>query len=273
MKLPPHLARLDAESLEIRYRAAPTPQTLTVRVDGTPKATWRTDYHARMSNVVAMLEAGLGGGATFAPEAVGVEVLGGPLVGRAPGDGPSFEWKLRVTAVEPELLVVLVHGMADVWNVANERIFGDGLDAAALPRRVSVVGELLPDGGALSADTQRALGWISTPEVACRAYPEMPFSVSEKPAKPRVARAKLACGAVTKKVQRALDDRLAALSFFFGALPGGPAIAEVSGGKTGLTIAWRDFAVEGARGPILNLLRRIHVDVLATTAVELQLPP
>jgi hypothetical protein len=272
MKMPPHLARLDAHHLDVRYRASDAPQTVTVRVDGTPKATWQPDYHVRMSDVLAMLAAGLGGGARFVPESVAVKSLAGPLAGRSPGKGPTFEWKLQVSAVEPEFLVVLVHGMANVWNVANERIFGNGFDAAALPQKVTIHGELAPDDSELSADTARVLGWLAKPEVACRAYPQMPFPVTEKPAKARTARVKLDSGPVTKKVERLLFDRVAALSFFFGALPGGPALAELTPGKKGLTLAWKDFAVKHARGPILNLLRRVHVDLLPTTAVELQLP-
>jgi|GEM_PF-4136185 len=272
----PHLARLDAHSLDVRYRASAEPQLLTIRIQGNPKYTWEPDYHLRVSMLLELAQAGLGGGARFAPETVRAARVSGPLRGDDPGAGPTFAWQLKVSSIDGSYLLPMLNLLADGWNVGETNMLGDRFepDPQFYPSHVSIVGELPLDEGATCVTTASVLAALATPELAFAAYPEVPFAMRTKAGRARGARLKVQTAATSRMAVDELSMRLGWLAKFLSVHPGVGfplSFPEVAATKSALTVTWEalDVPVDLARGPLVNVLRRFHHEIAPVAGAEL----
>jgi hypothetical protein len=263
----PHLARLNASRLEVRYRATTEPQLVEVRIKGSPSPNRDGSEHpGRVGNLVSLMNAGVAGGVLFAPELGEAEIVSGPRPGD-PLEGADMAWQLRVRAIDPRFFAVALHLLAEAWaTLARER------DVRYCPKQVSIVGELPLDDSPASARTEDVLAWLKDPSDAYRAWPKLPFPVKEgKTSKsPRFSLRVDAPGAVAV----ALDAWT--LPTMFDAHPRGGGenrVANTVVGKTQLTVPWQTLSLppQVARGPILNMARRFHFRATKVSAVELAL--
>jgi hypothetical protein len=263
----PHLARLNASRLDVRYRATTEPQLVDVRIKGSPCPNRDGSEHpGRVSDLVALMSAGVAGGVLFPPELGEAEIVSGPRPGD-PVEGADMAWQLRVRAIDPRFFAVALHLLAEEWaTLGRER------DVRYCPKHVSIVGELPLDDSPASARTEDVLAWLKDPGDAYRAWPELPFPVKEgkRSKTPRFALKVDAPGAVAA----ALDAWV--LHTMFDAHPrcdGRNRSARTVVGKTQLTVPWQTLSLPPpiARGPILNMARRFHFRVTKVSAVELAL--
>jgi hypothetical protein len=268
----PHLARLDAERLEVRYRGSLVPQLVEVRLRGSRNPNRDPLYGRAMEWLVDVINAGFGGGALFAPELGGAELLEGPRAGETV-ESEDFTWKLRLTAIDPRFLRVALHALGESWGALAGI---DGVDVSHCPKHLSIAGELPLDDSPASARTDEVLGWLADGAEAYRAWPELPFTIKEgKPTKsPKVvvkvsgldeAQAEGLAITLRYALVRVLDSHPASRRASSAANP--------VVGKTQIAMSFDRLSVppELARGPILNALRRLHVCVAPIKGVELAL--
>ncbi len=116
------------------------------------------------------------------------------------------------------------------------------------------------------------IAWLRNPAPAFRAWPELPFEWSEKAAKSRAIVLR------PKKMAKALNERVQswryALTAMLDAHPKGGthnSTSSVVPSKTQVKVPWYKLTcpVAVARGPILNMARRLHFRVTPLLAVEL----
>ncbi len=258
----PHLARLNAERLTVRYRGSAESQIVTIEIDGSPLPSRPGESFRRMRDVVSMVEAGLAGAALFAPELGEAEVLEGPTASDTTRD---VRWKLRVRGVAPSFWAVALHFLANPVDW-----YETPTDMRACPKHIRIVGEMSVDGSSASATTDQLVDWLRKPAPAFLAFREPPFAVE----KPKSASTALLIkpARMSNAIAGAVQDACYQMNKMFAAHPIGKRIHLDNPvvGKTQVKLSWSGAAPATAigRGPLLNAARRIHVRAGAITAVE-----
>lgn len=274
----PQIANLSASNLNISYRASAGPQRIELRIQGNQKASWKSDYPARVETIIVLINAGVAGGTLFAPELGKAILLEGP---KPPGyeAGPDYTWILEVAGVCPQWWAVALDSLADSWSVANNLALGQRFEMAPqyFPGLVSIRGELDPNNSHESATTAQVLEWIRNMQTYFKPWPEMPFEVKVTRGNP-LAKIKVKMTEVTADIKQQLDVTFLYLASMLKVLPGTEPTwpPKLTSAKTQVTLKWDKDTFccpsDLALGPVLNALRAFHVKTAPIQSVELTLP-
>jgi hypothetical protein len=264
----PHLARLNGDRLEVRYHGSDVDQVVSIHVTASRDAGARAAqfYAGRIANLVSTINAGLAGVDVFPPEAGGATLLEGSP---AAAPGPEYTFRVRLRGVDPRFWAIALSELADTplpqHGTAANPVRG-------CPVRIRILGELAPDGTRASATTDTVLGSLRDLTPAFAAWPEVPFDVRTKGGKGPFAALKPQH--MSAQAFAWIAERAWTLGPVLGAHPeGGAGILNKEAGKTQIKLTWThlDCPAQAARGPILNLARRMHFDAAPLAAVELGL--
>ncbi len=260
----PHLARLNTDRLTVSYRGSLEPQLVTIELKGSGRTELALHYARNVERVVDMITSGLAGAGSFAPEVGEAEIVKAPAPSN---DGPDFAWKLRVRGVGPCFWAVALDQLANPWNSYNGT-----RDVNDCARHISIVGDLPIDGSSASARTKDVVAWLRNPAQAFQAWPEPPFEVVAKAAKSPAFVLK------PRKMSKSLGESAGDCSYSLVAvLEAHPKAGRLNGtsspvpSKTQVRVPFYKLSCPSAvaRGPVLNMARRIHFRVTPLTLVEL----
>jgi hypothetical protein len=259
----PHLARLNAERLSIRYRGSSESQTVVIDIKGSSQPSRAGASFRRMRDVVSLVDAGLAGAAVFAPELGELEVLKGP----APDDSArDTRWTLRARGIAPSFWAVALHFLASAgeWYEISPSV-------RECPKHIDIVGALPVDASSASVTIESMIDWLRKPAPAFLPYPEPPFEVRAPKSASTAILIKPA--RMTKAVEAFVEDACYQLKKMLAAYPmvGRIRLEHPTFGKTQAKIAWAGTAPATtiSRGPLLNMARRLHVRVGGVTEMEL----
>jgi hypothetical protein len=273
----PQLQNLTLSTLEVRYRASAEPQLVTLSIQGNKKGNERSDYPVRVERLVDSINAGLSGGALFAPELGFAEVKSGPLP-RDQAAGPHFAWSLLVRGVAPVTWAVILAQLSDSWSVSGNLIMGLRFepDPKFYPSHISILGDLALDSSPASAETRDVLKMIADPSEGFQAWKDLPFPVRDLVMKSG-AKIKVKLASTSLELEKSLETALTRIRRWLDGHPqaGWPqSLPDLSSTKSQIVARWKDGIPEPTfmvRGPILNVLRRFHYRVTPITSVELAL--
>lgn len=259
----PHLARLNAERLTVRYRGSEESQRVVVEVTGVPQPGRARHFREAVRDVVTLVELGFAGADVFPPELGRAKIVEGSS---AEGDGHDFRWTLETRGVAPSFWAIALH------LLANPREYYERCEVTECPEHVSIVGALEVDASPASVTTESMLALLRDPTPAFRAFPEVPFAVQEEKS------AKAVFVVKPKTMHPTLADRVQsvvyALPKIFSAHPAGLGarlVASPDVGKTQVKASWSESPIppDVTRGPLLDMARRIHVEVTPLTSISL----
>ncbi len=264
----PHLARLNADRLTVKYRGSLESQVVTISLRGSPRLEQSAHYANVIVDLIALVNAGLAGGTSFAPEEGEATLVSGS---KRTDPGPDLTWKVRMKGVAPELWAVALHELASAEDMED---YSGKKNVANCPRHISIIGDLAPSSSA-SATTADVMRWLGDPAPIFTAWSELPFEVREKKAGGKCT-AVFKPARMTKTVEKFVSDYYWVLHTLFDAHPkGGDAnsMAHKEASKTQMKLTFGGLSCPAklTRGPLLNFARRLHVRVAPLTSVELAL--
>jgi len=258
-------------ALDVAYGGSLEAQELDLRMQFTgpaevPLAPWA------VGTLVECINAGLAGGAEFAPEQGFAELLSGPTGAgdEAPGElGPSYAFRLRVKGVLPRFL----------------RNFAEYFASAGAPSQLvqlSMVGSRPRTEHELFVREREVLAWLAEPDAYAGVWPELGFPLKTG-ALPRGAtlHLQLAKGNVDA-VAPMLEEMFSCWQSAVLTYP------RLSGVGPGVTAPHASFARAGseffakldlfdhvrapARHALANALRRVHVQLAPLAFAEIATP-
>ena len=258
------------DHLSVAYRGSETPQELTIRVRVTEAR--RGAFGPRFIVTLRdLILCGAAGGHHFSPATGAAELLSGPEYPE--GEGPEFEWILRVDGVSPLFLRSVVEALRLSGGWENPVI------------EMSLFGSLPLDASELSVNEAHIKAWLDDPLAYVQEWPTPGFPISEREAFGASLRIRLA-----DKLDKASQDLLqaACLQWIAGTynymnLHGEPILdaperlsrlmPKFAVTKRELRAFYEEFTRSRvpARAVIVNLLTRFHLTVCPIEDVQLAL--
>lgn len=257
-------------SLSVSYRASQEPQTLSIYVatDHAEEAAYGPRFITTLINVI---NSGGAGGVHFHPATGLAELLSGPTYPE--GEGPQFNWDLRVAGVSPLF----------VRNIVEALRLSGGLENPT--QAMSIRGSLPLDDTELSARETDVKAWLEDPLAYVGEWIDPGFPIKQRESPNAGLRIRLG-----KNLNAATEDELKGVCLQWLAATlnymnefGEPILDEpdrlarllpkFGATKRELRAFYEEFTRSRvpSRAVIVNMLARFHAQVLPIEEVELAL--